>query len=120
MTAKVYHNPRCGTSREALTWLETHQIPYEVVRYMDEPLTYAELDTLLQRLDMDPMDLVRKQEPEWKEHFATNELEDEEVIYAMIEYPKLMQRPIVAYGDRVIVARPVEALEELKLVSDFL
>jgi len=83
------------------------------VRYMDEPLTYAELDDLLQRMDMDPMDLVRTQEPEWKEHFASNELEDEEVIYAMIEYPKLMQRPIVAIEDEAVVARPAERIAEI-------
>jgi arsenate reductase (glutaredoxin) len=113
MTANVYHNPRCGKSREALAWLEAKNIPYKVVRYMDEPLTYAELDDLLQRMDMDPMDLVRTQEPEWKEHFASNELEDEEVIYAMIEYPKLMQRPIVAIGDEAVVARPAERIAEI-------
>jgi arsenate reductase len=113
MTAKVYHNPRCGKSREALAWLEAKNIPYEIVRYMDEPLTYAELDDLLQRMDMDPMDLVRTQEPEWKEHFASNELEDEEVIYAMIECPKLMQRPIVAIGYEAVVARPADRIAEI-------
>lgn len=113
MTAKVYHNPRCGKSRESLAWLEAKNIPYEVVNYMDEPLTYEELDSVLQMLDVDPMAVVRTNEPEWKEHFATSELEDEELIYAMIEYPKLMQRPIVVLGDKAVIARPTELLERL-------
>lgn len=113
MTAKVYHNPRCGKSRESLAWLEAKNIPYEVVNYMDEPLTFEELDGLLQILDVDPMDVVRTQEPEWKAHFAASELEDEELIYAMIEYPKLMQRPIVVIGDKAVIARPAELLERL-------
>jgi arsenate reductase len=113
MTAKVYHNPRCGKSREALTWLESNHIAYEVIKYMDEPLTYATLDALLQTLNLDPMDLVRQSEAEWKAHFAASELEDEEVIYAMIEYPKLMQRPIVVLGDKAVVARPADRIAEI-------
>ena len=113
MTAKVYHNPRCGKSRESLAWLETNNIAYEVVNYMAEPLTYEELDSVLQVLNVDPMDVIRTNEPEWKEHFAGSELEDEELIYAMIEYPKLMQRPIVVIGDKAVVARPADRIAEI-------
>jgi len=113
MTAKVYHNPRCGKSRESLAWLEAKNIPYEVVNYMAEPLTYEELDSVLQVLNVDPMEVIRTNEPEWKEHFAGSELEDEELIYAMIEYPKLMQRPIVVIGDKAVVARPADRIAEI-------
>lgn len=113
MLAKVYHNPRCGKSREALTWLESNNIAFEVIKYMDEPLTYDELDALLRTLKLDPMDLVRQNETEWKEYFASSELEDEEVIYAMIEYPKLMQRPIVEKAGKAVIARPADRIQEI-------
>ncbi|MDG1252247.1 MAG: arsenate reductase (glutaredoxin) [Schleiferiaceae bacterium] len=113
MLAKVYHNPRCGKSREALTWLESNNVAFEVIKYMDEPLTYDELDALLRTLKLDPMDLVRQNETEWKEYFASSELEDEEVIYAMIEYPKLMQRPIVEKAGKAVIARPADRIQEI-------
>ena len=80
---------------------------------MAEPLTYEELDSVLQVLNVDPMEVIRTNEPEWKEHFAGSELEDEELIYAMIEYPKLMQRPIVVIGDKAVVARPADRIAEI-------
>ena len=113
MTAKIYHNARCGKSREAVTYLSEKGIPAEIIEYMKDPLTYDALDQLLQLLEMSPIDVIRTQEPEWKEHFAAHELEDEELIYAMIEYPKLMQRPIVVIGGKGLIARQVEVIATL-------
>ena len=73
-------------------------------------MSAAEFQNVLDALDMDAIDLVRKNESVWKEEYKTLELDEDEVILAMIEHPKLMERPIVMNGDRAVVARPAEKL----------
>ncbi|NVK27809.1 MAG: arsenate reductase (glutaredoxin) [Flavobacteriia bacterium] len=110
---RVYHNPRCTKSREAVKYLEDKGIEVQIVEYMKEPLTPNELEVILDALDMEPMDLIRTNEAIWKEEFKDKELDDDELILAMIEYPKLMQRPIVMNGDKAVVARPTEKADEV-------
>ncbi len=110
---KVYHNPRCGKSREALKYLDEKGLEYEVVEYMKEPLTAGQLEGVLEQLDMNADELIRTNEAIWKEEFKGKELDDEELILAMIEHPKLMQRPIVVKGNKAVVARPAEEIENL-------
>lgn len=107
---KIYHNNRCRKSREALALLEEKGIDHEVVDYMNNPLTEDQLEELLDKLDMDPLELVRNKEADWKEHFKGKELDEAEIILAMIEYPKLMERPIIETADKAVVARPAEKM----------
>ena len=107
---KIYHNNRCRKSREALALLEEKGIDHEVVDYMNNPLTEDQLEELLEKLDMDPLELVRNKEADWKEHFKGKELDEAEIILAMIEYPKLMERPIIETADKAVVARPAEKM----------
>ena len=108
----IYHNPRCRKSREALALLEERGIEHLVRLYLndEESISAAEFQNVLDALDMDAIDLVRKNESVWKEEYKTLELDEDEVILAMIEHPKLMERPIVMNGDRAVVARPAEKL----------
>ena len=108
----IYHNPRCRKSREALAILEERGIEHLVRLYLndEESMSAAEFQDVLDALDMDAIDLVRKNESVWKEEYKTLELDEDEVILAMIEHPKLMERPIVMNCDRAVVARPVEKL----------
>lgn len=108
----IYHNPRCRKSREALALLEERGIEHLVRLYLndEESMSAAEFEGVLDALDMDAIDLVRKNEAVWKEEYKTLELDEDEVILAMIEHPKLMERPIVMNGDRAVVARPAEKL----------
>ncbi|MDG1313119.1 MAG: arsenate reductase (glutaredoxin) [Schleiferiaceae bacterium] len=108
----IYHNPRCRKSREALAILEERGIEHLVRLYLndEESMSAAEFQDVLDALDMDAIDLVRKNESVWKEEYKTLELDEDEVILAMIEHPKLMERPIVMNGDRAVVARPAEKL----------
>lgn len=110
---KVYHNPRCTKSREALAYLDEKGAEYEVVEYMKEPLTPMDLESILEALDMTAIELIRKNEADWKENFADKELEEDEVMLAMIEYPKLMQRPIVMNGGKAVVARPAQEIDKV-------
>ena len=108
----IYHNPRCRKSREALAILEERGIEHLVRLYLndEESMSAAEFQDVLDALDMDAIDLVRKNESVWKEEYKTLELDEDEIILAMIEHPKLMERPIVMNGDRAVVARPAEKL----------
>ena len=105
---KLYHNPRCQKSREALHLLEEKGYEPELVLYMKEPLNPVELRQLLQKLNISARDLIRDKEKIWKEEFGDKELGDEELILSMIEYPQLMERPILENGDKAVVGRPPE------------
>lgn len=110
---KLYHNPRCTKSREALHLLQEKGLEPELVLYMKEPLLPTELEGLLKKLKMSPSQLVRTKEKVWKEEFSEKELTEEEILLSMIEYPELMERPILENGDRAAVGRPPEKILEI-------
>ena len=110
---KIYHNPRCAKSREALQYLEEKNVPHEVIKYMEEPLTFEALETLLDALGMFPFELIRQNEQIWKDEFKDKDMDDNELIYLMVEYPQLMQRPIVENNEQAVVARPANRIDEI-------
>ncbi|TVQ78833.1 MAG: arsenate reductase (glutaredoxin) [Flavobacteriales bacterium] len=110
----IYHNPRCSKSREALSYLENNQLKYRVVRYLDEALTFEDLQEVLDKLDIEAIELVRTNEKIWKEQFADKELDEDEIIFSMLEYPQLIQRPIIVLNDRAVIGRPTNQIEELR------
>ena len=96
MSVKIYHNPRCGKSRDTLKLLEAQGIKAEVIEYLKTPPTEAEMHDILDKLGLKPRELMRKSEPEYKENgLADDSLSDEELIAAMLRIPKLIERPIV-------------------------
>ncbi|MDA9792473.1 arsenate reductase (glutaredoxin) [Schleiferiaceae bacterium] len=111
----IYHNPRCQKSREALALLEEKGVQYSIRLYLndEESMSAAEFEDVLDALDMDAIDLVRKNESVWKEEYRDLELGEDEIILAMIENPRLMERPIIMNGDKAVVARPAEKLLEV-------
>ena len=111
----VYHNPRCRKSREALARLDEKGAQYNVRLYMndEESMTAAELEEVLDALDMDALELVRTNEALWKEKYKHLELDEEEIILAMIEHPRLMERPIIVNGSKAVVARPADAMDAI-------
>lgn len=115
MKIQYYHNPSCGTSRNALVLLTEKGADVQVRNIIDEPLTLEELDELLMALDVSALDLVRLDHPIWKEQFAELELDDEEeIMLALIEFPQIMQRPLaVNENGKALIARPAERILEL-------
>lgn len=106
----IYHNPRCSKSRQALAILQSHRLNLIVVDYLKNPLSLEQLFELRQHFDL--KDFVRTDEPIFKELGLS--LEDEQrVLTAMHRDPILMQRPIVTYSGRAIIARPPEKVLEL-------
>ncbi|MEM8764762.1 MAG: arsenate reductase (glutaredoxin) [Bacteroidota bacterium] len=106
----VYHNPRCRKSREALAFLENENQDFEVIKYLDEPLSKTELESLLKKLKLEPIDLVRTQEQVWKTSYRDKNLSKSQLVDMMLEHPRLMERPIVVNGDKAVVGRPAEKI----------
>jgi arsenate reductase len=102
---QIYHNQRCGKSRNCLLLLEESNNEFEIINYLVTPPTAAELESLLQKLNLTPIELVRQKEKIWIENFKGKSLTPDEVIQAMVENPILIERPIVVKGDQAIIGR---------------
>ncbi len=113
----VWHNPRCKKSREGLAMAEKianeKGLELEIRKYLDNPPTVEELKQVIKMMGIKPIDLVRTKESIWKENYKGKDLSDEEVIQAMAKYPKLVERPIVIYKNKAVLARPAERVLEL-------
>jgi arsenate reductase len=109
----IYHNPRCSKSRQCLTYLNELDTPVKVINYFEEPFTEETLKEVLKKLSIPPIDLVRKNEKTWKELFKGKSLSDEALIKAMVNHPKLIQRPIAVTGDKAVICRPLEEINKI-------
>jgi len=110
---KIYHNPRCGTSRKALQMITDAGIEPQIVLYLSDPLTPKKLDSLLKKLKMSALDLIRKKEEVYKTSYKDKDLSNDEWIQVMIDHPRLMERPIVEDGRRAVVGRPLDNIANL-------
>ena len=112
----IYHNPRCSKSRLTLELLKDKGIDPKVILYLETPPSEKELVLILKRLNMEAKELLRKGEAEFKEQNLSDASKSEEdIIQAMVHFPKLMERPIVIYGDRAVIGRPPENV--LKIIK---
>ncbi|WP_326428619.1 arsenate reductase (glutaredoxin) [Stutzerimonas frequens] len=110
----LYHNPRCSKSRAALELLEARGLKPEIVRYLDTPLSTSELKELLNKLGLTARQLLRTGEGEYKTlELADAGLKEVQLIAAMVEHPKLIERPILVAGDKAIIGRPPEKVLEI-------
>ena len=105
---QIYHNQRCGKSRNCLLLLKELDKEIEIIDYLNTPPTATELTTLLQKLDLTPIELVRQKESAWIENFKGKTLTENEIIQAMVENPILIERPIVINGNKAIIGRDLE------------
>lgn len=110
---QIFHNPRCSKSRQGLQVLEELKLDFEVVKYLDTPPTIVELTKIIQLLDTEPIQLVRKGESIWKEKFKNKNLSNKAIIEAMCQFPKLIERPIVINNDKAIIGRPASLIKTL-------
>jgi len=114
MTTKIYHNPRCSKSRQTLELLHETGVKTEIVEYLNTPPNKAELEKILQGLKMEPRDLMRKGQDEYKTlNLADENLSREELIKAMIENPILIERPIVMTDKGIAIGRPIENVKKI-------
>lgn len=111
---RILHNPRCSKSRQTLELLQQRGIDAEVVEYLKTPPSAAELQQILQLLGMEPRALMRRDEDEYRElQLDRAELSREQLIAAMVEHPRLIQRPIVIHGNKAAIGRPPEAVIDI-------
>jgi arsenate reductase len=105
----IYHNPRCSKSRQTLALIEEKGLQPHIVLYLNTPLVKANIRSLLVKLDMTARDIIRKGEDAYKENNLRDErLTDDELIQAIIDHPKLLERPIAVKGSKAVIGRPPE------------
>ena len=105
----IYHNPRCSKSRQTLAILEAHDIQPDIVLYLENTPSKSTLQKLLKQLELKPRDLLRRTEDAYKDKGLDNpDLSDASLLQAMIDEPRLIERPIVVKGNKAVLGRPPE------------
>jgi arsenate reductase len=114
MKTTIYHNPRCSKSRQTLQLLTERGADAEVINYLDTPPSHAELDRILGLLGLEPRELMRHKEAEYTELGLDDPaLSRAALIEAMVQHPRLIERPIVIRGTRAVIGRPPEKVLEI-------
>lgn len=108
-----YHNPRCSKSREAKAMLDEAGVDYQVRLYLNDPLSVAELQTLIHQLGISPAKVLRRKETEFKTAGLDNSSSDQQILDAIARYPKLLERPIVVTSKGARIGRPPENIREI-------
>ena len=114
----IYHNTRCLKSRSACELIAAHGLQAEIIDYLQTPPSKETLRSLLKMLGMKAEELVRKGETVFKTQYAGKTLNEEEWLDALIAHPILIERPIVVRGQRAVIGRPTERVEELLDTDD--
>ena len=110
---KIYHNPRCSKSRQTLQLIKDANADVEIVEYLNAIPTKEELKDILDKLNLNATDILRKGETDYKVNFKGKDLSNDQWIEAMIKYPKLIERPIVVKGNKAVLGRPPENVLDL-------
>lgn len=110
---KIYHNPRCTKSRQGVKALEESGEQFEIIKYLEDVPTKDELKQLLGYLNLPAVKLVRTNEAIWKENYKGKNMTEDDIITAMIEHPKLIERPIVIKDRKAVIGRPTEQILDL-------
>ena len=110
---KILHNNRCSKSRYGVELLEKSGKPFEIVKYLEDNLSFKDLKEIIVLLNIKPIDLVRKNEAVWKTEYKNKPLTDDQIIDAMVKNPKLIERPIVINGNKAVIGRPTEKISEI-------
>ena len=110
---RIYYNPRCSKCRNTVALVTERGYATELVEYLVTPPGTEELRSLLLKLCMKPLALVRKDEEVFKQHYAGRTLSDEEWLDALVAHPVLIERPIVVRGSKAVIARPPEKVLDL-------
>ena len=114
---KIYHNPRCSKSRQALQLIKNHGVEPQVIEYLKEPLDKDELRSIAKSLGVRPKEFVRKNEAEFKENNLAGIAEKDSVLFeAMAKFPKIMERPIIISDLGAVIGRPPENVLKILII----
>ena len=109
---QILHNPRCSKSRQTLALLEAQGIQPEIQLYLEQTPSVAELQAIIAKLGISVSELVRSGEADYKDNQLKN-ADDKALLEAMVQFPKLIQRPIVINGDKAAIGRPPESVLDI-------
>lgn len=105
----LYHNPQCSKSRQTLTLLQENGVDVEIIEYLEMPLTLTELESVAQKLDLEPRQFMRHSESEYQtENLANEDLTRQELLEFIVKYPRLLERPIAVTETKAAIGRPPE------------
>lgn len=111
---KIYQKPTCSKCREAIGILKDRGVNFEAINYYETPLDAEQLRELIEQMGIAPRELLRKGEQVYRDlNLGKRDLSDDELIRLMVEHPDLIQRPIVVRGNKAVLARPPQNVEEL-------
>ena len=110
---KIWHNPRCSKSRNAVALLEEQGVEVEVMKYLETPPGKDEIVEVLKMLGISARELMRTKEDIYKELGLKNVSDEDALIDAMVTHPKLIERPIVIKDGKAAIGRPIENIVEL-------
>lgn len=114
MSVTILHNPRCSKSRQTLALLEEKGVQPTIVEYLKTPPSAGEIADILAKLAVEPRDLMRTKEAEYKEQGLDNpDLTAEQLIDAMVATPKLIERPVVLANGKAAIGRPPEQVLDI-------
>lgn len=109
MPITIYHNPRCSKSRQTLSLLEDKGMEIDIIEYLKTPPDAATLKAIITKLGITAKDLLRKGEEEYKQAgLDKKNISEDDIINAMVKYPKLIERPIVVNKEKAALGRPPE------------
>ena len=114
---KIYHNPRCRKSREALDLIKDQNIKFEIVYYLKNKLVKNDIIEILSQLKTSPDKLIRRQEKIWKELFKNEDLTNDQLIEILVKHPKLIERPIITKNQKGVIGRQIENLKKFIIDS---
>lgn len=106
----IYHNTRCRKSREAIEYLKDQKINFNVIDYLNQNLSAEKISEIINKLQIKPIELVRKNESIWKENYKSKEMSDLDIVRILFSNPKLIERPIIESEKSAVIARPLENL----------
>lgn len=110
----VYQKPTCTTSRKALKYLSEKGVEFEKVNYYEKKFTKNKLKTLLKKMGLKAEELLRKRDKAYKElDLKNNKYTQAQLIELMVNNPDLIERPIIEMGEKAVLARPIEKIDEL-------
>lgn len=110
---QILHNPRCSKSNCALDFLKKENLQFEILDYLNNPLTASEIKTILKQIGIPAEELIRKSESIYKEQYAGKTVSEDEWIAIMVQHPILIERPIIIKDGKAVIGRPIEKVYNL-------
>lgn len=109
----LYHNNRCSKSRNAVEFLTKNAVEFSIVDLLKDEISKAQLEDILSKLNLKPSELIRKSDPFFKENFKEKKYTEEEYLDIMLQYPRLIQRPIFVNDEKAAIGRPIENIQSI-------